>query len=272
MAAALMVTMSACEQRAADPAAPAGADTAAASADALSGTWTFDTASLKFEGKPDQYLLQGGTYKCDTCIPPLMVAADGAFHPVADRPYYDSISVKTVDDRTVEFRRQKGGKDVSSSRWQVSEDGNVLTTKFVDMNTPNNRIEGSNTAKRVGAAPAGAHAISGQWTPDRLQEYSKEALDTTFAVDGNRVTMNGQGQSYTAEIGGPAVAVQNDPGGTMIAVTREGANGIRETATRGGKEVGISTFVPSADGQSINGTFTDPRDGSKTSWIANKKS
>ncbi len=271
MAAGLMMTLSACEQRAADPAAPAGADAAAASADGLSGTWTVDTASLKFEGKPDQYLLQGGTYKCDSCIPPLTVAADGAFHPVADRPYYDSMSVKTVDDRTVEFRRQKSGKDASSSIWQVSEDGNVLTNKFVDMTTPNNRIEGSNTSKRVGAAPAGAHAISGQWAPDRVQEYSKDALDMTFAVDGNRVTMNSQGQSYTAEIGGPAVAIQNDPGGTMIAVTREGANGLRETATRDGKEVGINTFVPSADGRSINATFTDPRDGSKTILTANKK-
>ena len=29
-----------------------------------------------------------------------------------DRPYADSISVKAVDDKTIEIRRKKGGKEV----------------------------------------------------------------------------------------------------------------------------------------------------------------
>ncbi len=239
--------------------------------DALSGTWKADLASLKFEGKPDEYLLQDGTYKCNTCIPPLTVAADGQFHAVADRPYYDSMSVKAVDDRTVEFHRRKGDKEVSSATLQVSEDGNVLNTKFTDATTPNAPpIEGKATAKRAGPAPAGAHAVSGQWMQDRIQDYTEEALNITFSIDGNTVTQKSQGQGYKAEIGGPAVAVEGDTGGTMVAVAREGANGLRETYTRDGKEVGINTIVPSADGKSFTFTGTDPRDGSKATWTGNK--
>lgn len=270
MAAALILALPACNQQETSGEAPAASESA--SVEALNGTWKTDLASMKFEGKPDEFLLQAGTYKCNTCTPPLTVAADGQFHAVADRPYYDSISVRAVDDRTVEIRRRKGEKEVSSARVQVSTDGNVLNRRFTNATNPNAPpIQGTETAKRAGPSPAGAHAISGQWTPDRVQEYSEDALNVTFRVAGNQVTMNSQGESYTAELGGPAVAIQGDAGGTMVAVAREGTNGLRETATRGGKQVGITIITPSPDGNSITVTNTDPRDGSKTTWLANKQ-
>ena len=272
MAAALIMTLPACQQKAGEAEAPAAEAAAAGSIEALNGTWKVDLASLKFEQKPNEFLLKDGSYSCPTCLPPLTAAADGQFHPVADRPYYDSMSIKAVDDSTVEFHRKKGDKEVSSTILTVSEDGNVMTSKFVDATTPNSPpVEGTSSSKRAGPAPEGAHAISGQWMPDRFAEYSEQALDITYQVAGKTVTQTSQGQSWTAEIGGPAVAIQNDPGGTMVAVAAEGANGLRETYTRDGKEVGITTSVPSADGKSYVFTNVDPRDQSKVTWTANKK-
>jgi hypothetical protein len=272
MAAALTLTLAACNR--ADTSATndsAAGEAEAADLSVLNGVWEADLATVKYEGKPDEFLLQGGTYKCNTCIPPLTVAADGQFHAVADRPYYDSMSVKVVDDRTVEFHRRKGDREVGHNTLQVSADGNVLTNKFHDATTPGSEYDGASTLRRAGAAPAGAHAVSGQWTLDKVGDYTPEALRTTYKVDGNTVTSSIQGQSYTAEIGGPAVAVQNDPGKTTVAVTRDGA-GLKETYTRDGKQVGISTIVPSADGKSAAITSSDPRDGSKVTWTANKRS
>jgi len=268
MAAALILGLSGCEQQEAASDAPAAVE--AASLEALNGTWKADLASIKFEGKPEEFVLQGGTYNCKTCIPPLTVAADGQFHPVADQPYFDSISVKAVDDRTVEMRRRKGEREVSSTTMQVSEDGNALDTKFTNSNNPSvPPVKGTEASRRAGPAPAGAHAVSGQWTAERIQDYSEDALNITFRVAGNQVTMNAQGESYTAELGGPAVPIKGDAGGTTVAVTREG-NGLRETSTRGGKVVNESTIIPSADGSSLIFTSVDPRDGSKTTFAAKK--
>lgn len=272
IAALLAVSVSACSrgERA------AGGNEAAAEAEAgdisvLNGTWKVDASTIKFEGKPDDFLLQGGTYKCNSCIPPLTIAADGQYHAVADRPYYDNMAVKVVDDRTVEFRRRKGEQEVSSATMQVAPDGNAMTIKFRNATTPNAPpVEGQTAFRRAGPAPSGAHAISGQWTPQRLENISEQALTVTFRVDGNQVTMESAGQTYTAELGGPAVAIQGDTGGTTVKVAREGASGLRETLIRGGKEVEINTIVPSADGKSITFTSTDPRDGSKTSWAGTK--
>ncbi len=268
MVAALVLALAACSQQ--ETAGDAQATAEAAGLEALNGTWKTELASIKFEGKPNELLLQGGTYNCKTCIPPLTVAADGQFHPVTDRPYFDRISVSAVDDRTVEIHRLKGNREVSSTTMQVSDDGNVLNTKFTNANNPSAPpVQGTETARRAGPAPAGAHAVSGQWTPDRVQDYSEDALNITFQIADNKVTMNSQGESYTAEIGGTSAPVQGDTGGTTVAVTREG-NGLRETFTRGGKEVAQTIIMPSADRSSVTFTSIDPRDGSKTTWMAKK--
>ncbi len=266
LAAALVLALPACQQQG-ESEAPAEA--AAASLDALNGTWKVDLASLKFGGKPSEYLLKDGTWDCSSCIPPLTTAADGQFHAVADRPYFDSMSVAVVDDRTIDIHRKQGDKEASSANLQVSEDGNTLTTKFKDMTAPTT-VEGSTTYSRVGPAPAGAHATSGQWQPNKVGEFTEEGLDISWQISGDTVTSSSQGQSYTATLGGPAVAMQNDPGGTMVKVERAG-NGIKETYSRDGKDVGIATITPSADGQSIGYSSTDPRDGSTTDFTANKK-
>ena len=272
MAAALILALPACEGQAAAGGNDAAATEAAGDLSVLNGTWKTDIATLKFEQKPDEFLLQDGTYKCNSCTPPYSTAADGQFHAVADRPYWDSMSVKAVDDKTVEIHRKKGDAEVASVTMTVSDDGNTLTTKFHDATTPNNPIDGTGTSKRVGPAPAGAHAVSGQWQPDQIPEYSESALSNTYTIDGNKVTSTLNGQTYTAEIGGPEVAVGNDTAKTMVKVTREGANGLRETFSRDGKVVFEGVTVPSSDGQSVTFTGTDPRDGSKITYTANKTS
>lgn len=269
IAAALVLTLPGCNQQ---PAAgnEAAATEAAGDLTALNGTWKTDRASVKFEQKPDEYLLQDGTYKCNTCIPPLTAVADGQFHPVADRPYYDSLSVKAVDDKTVEFHRKKGDREVSSTVITVSDDGNTATAKFHDATTPDAPpIDGQSTLKRAGPAPAGAHAISGQWVPEQVNDYSEEALNASYTIDGNTVTWSGQGQSYTAELGGPAVPVKGDIGGTTVAVSNEGG-GLKETFTRDGKVVNETVTTVAADGKTATWVSTDPRDGSKVTGTANK--
>lgn len=268
MAAALAVTLPACNQQPA--ATDEAAETAAASLAALSGTWTADLASLKFGGKPDEFGVADGSYSCASCIPPLTVAADGQFHPVTDQPYYDSMAVKVVDDQTVEIRRKQGDREVSVVTSQVSADGKTLTTRFSNTATASAPVKGVSTATRVGPVPAGAHATSGQWQADKVGEYTEEALDMSFQIDGDTVTSTSQGQTYVATLGGPAVAIEGDTGGTMVKVEQDGSS-LKETYIRDGKDVGIVIITPSPDGTTFSYSGSDPRDGTTTTYTANKK-
>ena len=108
LAAASFLAISGCNKQAAssgNAAAPA-----AASGDAISGTWKADLASVQMDQKPDQLLLKDGQFSCATCTPPLTIAADGAFHAVTGRPYADSILVKVDDDRNVTRTGRKAAR------------------------------------------------------------------------------------------------------------------------------------------------------------------
>ena len=65
---------------------------------AFDGTWKFNLSDAQFPKKPDVFLLQNGRYQCKTCVPTIDVKADCQDHPVSGHPYYDSVSIKVVDE------------------------------------------------------------------------------------------------------------------------------------------------------------------------------
>src|ERR1700752_1854731 len=82
----------------------------AAAQSAIDGTWKFDVSTAQLPKKPDVFLLQGGVYQCKTCVPPIDIKADGQDQKVTGSPYYDTVSITVVDDRTIEETDKKGTK------------------------------------------------------------------------------------------------------------------------------------------------------------------
>ena len=70
--------------------------------DAFDGTWKIDMNKAQLPKKPDVFLLQDGMYHCKTCVPSIDIKADGQDQKVTGHPYYDTVSIKVVDDRTIE--------------------------------------------------------------------------------------------------------------------------------------------------------------------------
>lgn len=259
LAAASIVSLSACQQDAAD-------DTAAtAAATGIDGTWKADLASAKFEGKPNELLLQNGQFNCKTCTPPYTLAADGQFHAL-DRPYSDSTSIKVEGDNVVVVTSRKGEQVVSTTRYTISADGKTMTTEFTDATIPNaDPVTGTSNLTRVGDAPAGAHPISGSWQIAGYDNLSDAALTITFKTEGDNVAMSmPNGISYTAMVGGPAVAITGDTAGTTATITKEGDTYV-ETDRRDGTIVSVTRFSIGPDGK-MQVVGEDPRDGSKTTW------
>ncbi|HEU4650284.1 MAG TPA: hypothetical protein VFS49_02615 [Croceibacterium sp.] len=267
LAAASLLTLAACSQ----PAQEAPTEEAeAASAEGIEGKWKSDIASTQIERKPDVFLIKDGQYVCSSCNPPLTTPADGKFHAVADRPYYDSMAVTVVDDRTVKFERRKGDRDVGNSTWQVSADGNTLNVDFVDK-TAATPVTGKATSTRVAAAPAGAHAASGTWKANPVSSMSDEGLTFSYDVDGDTIRNTaGDGTGYEAKIGGPDVPIQGDISGLVVAVTRPSENTFVETYKRDGKVVGVATMTIGADGK-LSGVYENKMQGSTMRYTATKQ-
>lgn len=265
LVAASLLTLAGCKQQ---PSGNAAAP-AAALADGINGTWKADIASVKFDQKPDEYLLKDGQYSCKSCVPTYAVAADGAFHAVS-LPYADSMAVKLVDDHTIQRMSKKGDRQVGESKVSVSADGNTLTGEFTDSSAEGAPpTKGQYTESRVGAAPAGAHAVSGQWKPEKLANFNEEALTITLNVEGDTLRYSSpSGYSYEAKIGGGDVPIKGDIAGTTASVAKSGDSYV-ETDKRDGKVIGTTTFTLGADGK-LNVVGEDKLTGSKTTWTASK--
>ena len=126
------------------------------------------------------------------------------------------------------------------------------------------------TETRVGPAPAGAHAISGQWKPAKLANFNAEALTISLKVDGDTFHLSTPtGQSYDAKLGGPDVPIKGDNAGTTAAVKKLADGSYEETDKRGGKVVGVTTFSAGADGK-LKVVGEDKTNGSTTKWTATR--
>lgn len=239
------------------------------------GTWKADLTSASVEAKPNETEIKNGVFSCASCLPtPYSVKADGAFHAVKGRPYWDEIAVTVVDERTVGFQYRKDGKVVGRSATALSSDGNTLSIKSSNTNNGAGApIETTATSTRVGPAAAGAHATSGQWKSVPATSASDAALTFTLKVEGDTLHMRspGMGESLDATFGGPFVVNAGDPGKTMTKAERLAPNVIRLTDMQLGKVTGVSTYTVSADGQTITSDWTDPRNGAKGSTVARKQ-
>lgn len=237
------------------------------------GTWKFELNTAQFPKKPDVYLVQDGMYHCKTCVPAIDVKADGQDQKISGHPYYDTVSIKLVDDRTIQETDKKNGKTVATSKTWVSADGNTLMFEFSDSsNTNADPVTGKGEETRVAKGPAGSHAISGSWRMSKLDTLSENGLLVTFKVSDDSLTMTNQtGQSYTAKLDGTEAPYKGDPGTTSVSVKRTGPNTIDETDKRNGKVISIAHMTVSADGKSLTFAIEDKLHGSTSKFIAKKQ-
>lgn len=237
------------------------------------GTWKVDTSTAQFGGKPMVRTLKGGKYSCVSCPEPWTIAADGAFHAIKGDPYTDDVSVTVIDPMTVKFSYRKAGKSIGDETWTVSPDKTVVTMKGVDTGSGDGTPVTYETQQvRVAPAPAGAHAVSGSWQGKPGATVSDSGLMVTFKTTGDNISMTyPTGESVTARFGGPAVAMTNDPGNTMVKFVRTGPSSFVSTMMREGKVASVTTVTIKPDGRTLDYSNDNKRNGSTARFTATKQ-
>ena len=240
---------------------------------AFDGTWKVDIKTAQFPTKPDVYLLQDGMYHCKTCAPAIAIKADGQDQKVTGHPYFDTMNIKLVDDRTIEETDKKNGKVVATSKTWASADGNKLMFEFTDSSDTNaDPVTGKGEETRVAKGPAGSHAISGSWRASKMESVSDNGLVFTYKVAGDSLTMtNLTGQSYTAKLDGTDAPYKGDPGTTSVSVKKLDTNKMEETDKREGKVISIARMTLSADGKSMTIAVDDKLHGTTMQFTALKQ-
>jgi len=236
------------------------------------GTWKVDMSTVQFPKKPDVYLVENGTYDCKSCVPPISVKADGTDQKVTGHPYFDTLSVKVVDDHNVEATSKRDGKVVFTEKNSVSADGTTLTVNWTDSGEPSGGTQsGVTTAKRVAKGPAGANLLSGSWRTEK-QDNPAAVVTWTYKVNGDEISMtNPTGQSYTAKLDGTDAPYKGDPGTTSVSVKMHGKDTLEEIDKRDGKVIGVSKMTVAADGKTAKLVYEDKLHGTVVKGDAMKQ-
>jgi len=203
----------------------------------FTGAWKRELAESEAPAKLEVYLLQGSTYYCSTCDPPLNIRADGRERKITGDACYDTVSLEVVDDRTTEETDKRNGKTVGTSKMTASSDGNSATVEWTEScNSNGDVISGTLILSRVTRGPRGSHAVSGSWQIVKRVNLSENALVATLKLEGDTFSFaDPTGQSYRARLDGTPTPIKGDLTNSMVSLKRIGENTIEETEKHEGK-------------------------------------
>jgi hypothetical protein len=235
----------------------------ALAASAFDGTWKTRMDSLKVTGTPDSFQIVNGVYTCSSCAPVIQVRTDGVPHPVSGHPYYDSVAVTIVNPTEVEIIDRKLGREVYEMTYTVSADGTTLSARLTDR-TGAQAGAVAFTARRVAAPPAGAHAVSGSWQPDRMSDANDAVRTISYQMTPDNFSMQWNGQSYSAKFDGNEYPVAGDAARTTVSVRKIDDHTVEETDRRDGQVTDEIRMAAAADGHTMVITDRDVQRGQTT--------
>ena len=223
----------------------------------FNGTWRPDPQVFGANQAPDAAEFADGVYQCKTCEPPYQIKADAGDQPLAGNPYFDTLSITTVDARTIRKIGKKAGKTVAETKVVVSADGRTKTEVQTLFDMAPRPIEMTTHASRVSAGPAGSHVVSGTW---RMTDgdVSNHAEDTDFKVADHSLSMTDRmGRSFVAKLDGTEAPYHGSDEFTGVTLTLIDSHTIEESDRKGGKVVKISRWSIGPDGKTLHARFDD---------------
>lgn len=232
------------------------------------GTWVIDTDNNRnfAAEKPISLSLAGGVFRDGNRV----LKADGIDQKVPATGYWDTVSVRIVDEHTVEVTSKKAGKPMFAETDTVSPDGNTLTQVVKDM-TEAEAVTFESAFRRIAPAPTGAHPISGSWQIFKQSRSANSTIITYKCTPQGFSAETPLGEKFDAKFDGKFYLIEDDPAHTMVAVKQIDANTVEMTNQRDGKIVFVVRLEVSPDGKAIHASSESKEDGSVKTWGLHKK-
>jgi hypothetical protein len=233
------------------------------------GTWEMKTDTLRFSGAPEEYVLDKGMYHCTTCVPAVDVKTDGTDQKVTGHPYFDSIAVRILDGSSVRFTMKKGGKTTFECTETVSSDRKTMIEEFTNTSEAET-VTGKAGFKRVGAGPTGAHALSGKWSMQTVNNATAAGTLTTYQSTAGGLKISDGSQSYEAKFDGKDYPVSGAAHAT-VSLRLINDSTMEETDKLDGKVMTVARMTVSMDGKSMTVESSDKQRGGMMTYTAVKR-
>jgi hypothetical protein len=232
------------------------------------GTWQMKMDTLEFSGPSEDYLFVDGMYHCKSCIPKIDVKTDGVDYPIAGYNY-DTLAVQILDDRAIKFTMKKSGKPYFECIETVSSDGQKMVEDFTNKMEAET-VPGKAGFTRVGDGPAGSHALSGQWRMDTVKNATRAGTLQIFRTTAGLMKISDGSASYEVRLDGKDYANPEDIHSTRSMKLIDEYT-LEETDKTDGKVSGVSRWIISKDGKSMQVEFSSMKRGQTMRYTAEKQ-
>jgi hypothetical protein len=232
------------------------------------GTWVIDTnKNRNFAAeKPIAYSLADGMFRDGNRV----VKADGKDQKVPATGYWDTVSVRIVDDHTVEVTSRKAGKPTFTETDTVSPDGNTLTQVVKDT-TEAEAVTLESVFSRIAPAPPGAHALSGSWQIFKQSRSENSTIVTYKCTSLGFSAETPLGERLDAKFDGKFYQIEDDPAHTMVSLKLINPYTVEQTNVRDGKVVFVVRLEVTPDGKAIHASSESKEGGSVKTWELHKQ-
>ena len=229
-----------------------------------------NTGTAQLPQKPAVYVLAKGIFRCSGCLTNKEVKADGRDHKVAQTSYWDTVSVRVVDEHTIEIIAKKSGKTMFTELDTISPDG-VTLTQLVKDTTEAETVTSETLSRRLAKGAAGSHVISGSWQAYKTNR-SKNGSIIKYKCTANGFSAETPlGEKFDAKFDGKDYPVEDDPGHTMVSAKLLSPGAVELTQKRNGKIVGISHMSVMPGGETIHVIFENKEADTTTTFDMQKQ-
>jgi len=223
------------------------------------GTWIIDSGATGLPDKPAVFLLANGMFG----LVGRQIRADGTDQKVPETGYWDTMSVRIVDDRTVEIISKKAGKAMFTEVDTISADGKALTQVVKDT-TEAQAVTIETLSKRLEKGPDGSHALSGSWQAYKVNRSRNGSIITYRCTQDGFSAKTPLGEGFDAKFDGKFYPVEDDPAHTMVMLKLLNPNTVEQIAKRDGKIVAVLRLTVEPDGRTIHATYENKEDNTTT--------
>jgi len=232
------------------------------------GTWVIDTDENRnfATEKPLTLSLADGIFRDGN----RELKADGKDQQVPVTGYWDTVSVRIVDEHRVEVTSKKAGKPMYTETDTVSPDGYTLTQVVTDTREAE-AVTFESAFRRVTSAPPGAHVLSGSWQIFNQRRSANSTIISYKCTSQGFSAETPLGEKFDAKFDGKFYLIEDDPAHTMVAVKRIDAHTVEMTNQRDGKIVFVVRLQVTPDGKAIYAASESKKDGSVKTWGLHKK-
>jgi hypothetical protein len=227
-------------------------------ADPFVGRWTLDEDRSKIDsGLRLKIERRGAALRFESAGMEYTALLDGDDYPIRGISSNATVSLRRLNERSIQRTYKREGKPVSGAEMNVSADGKFLVVRIKRLDISGSVPQWEDSYLRSSASDGNKDPFEGTWERNPIRSLGNSLSTVVFeALEGGGLHFFGNQTEYSAWPDGQNHKVAGTIAADSITLDRAGLRKVRELWKRDGSVVATVVRVVAEDGVHMTATVT----------------